>query len=46
MKKYESPALQIKELTVANQIAFTLDETTDNETDWLAGWTSGINGNN
>ena len=47
MKKYETPVMEVKELTVANKIAFTLDETdTDNETSWLKGWTSGINNGN
>ena len=46
MKKYETPVMEVKELTVANKIAFTLDET-DNEASWLKDWTSGIsNGNN
>ena len=45
MKKYETPILEIKGLTVSNEIAFTLDET-DNETGWLEGWTSGVNQQN
>lgn len=45
MKKYESPVIEIKELSVATEIAFTLDET-DNETGWLEGWTSDINNAN
>ena len=48
MKKYETPILEIKGLTVSNEIAFTLDENTDNETGWLEGWTSSVqsSGNN
>ena len=42
MKKYESPVLEVKELAVSNEIAFTLDETNDNETGWMDGWTSGV----
>ena len=42
MKKYESPVLEVKELAVSNEIAFTLDENNDNETGWMDGWTSGV----
>ena len=46
MKRYESPIMEIKELSVATEIAFTLDENTNNETGWLEGWTSDINNAN
>lgn len=46
MKKYETPVIEVKGLAVSNEIAFTLDETTDNETGWMDSWTSGINNNN
>lgn len=44
MKNYETPELTAVELSLANEIASTFTEGSDNETGWLDKWTSGING--
>lgn len=46
MKKYETPVMEIKKIAISNEIAFTLDESGDNETGWMAGWASGVNNAN
>ncbi|MBQ3562221.1 MAG: hypothetical protein IJA13_01550 [Clostridia bacterium] len=45
MKKYETPILDIKNLTVSDEVSSTFTEGSDNETGWLDQWTSGILGN-
>lgn len=47
MKKYETPAFDIKQLDIVSVIAATFTESdSDNETSWLNKWTSGILGGN
>lgn len=45
MKNYETPILDIKELTVLDEVSYTVTEDSDNETSWLENWTSAILGN-
>lgn len=43
MKKYVSPEITVNELEIANIIAATFTEgSEDNETSWLDKWNSGI----
>ena len=43
MKMYVSPEITVNELEIANIIAATFTEgSEDNETDWLDKWNSGI----
>lgn len=43
MKKYETPEIMVEEILVEDVIAATYTEGSDNETNWLYAWTSGIN---